>query len=81
MKILYLITALMLLLSANVFAMRCPLDIKKIDAALAQGPTLSSENMARVKQLRAEGESLHKSGKHSESVKKLGEAMQILGIE
>ena len=61
--------------------MHCPLDMKKIDAALAQGPSLSASELARVKTLRAEGEALHKSGKHGESVDKLGEAMRILGIE
>ncbi len=74
-------TVLALMVSTSAFAMHCPLDMKKIDAALAQGPALSSQDMARVKQLRAEGEALHKSGKHGESVQKLGEAMRILGIE
>lgn len=81
MKLTHLIIAATLAMSSNVFAMHCPLDMKKIDAALAQGPSLSSEEMALVKKLRAEGEKLHKAGNHSESVKVLGEAMQILGIE
>jgi hypothetical protein len=34
-----------------------------------------------VKKLRAEGEALHKAGKHQESVNTLGKAMQILGIQ
>lgn len=81
MKLKHLITAVALTVSTSALAMHCPLDMKKIDAALAQGPSLSADDMARVKSLRAEGEALHKSGKHGESVKKLGEAMSILGID
>ena len=81
MKLTHLITALLLTISTTAFAMHCPLDMQKIDAALAQNPPLSAGELAQVKNLRAEGEALHKAGKHSESVKVLGEAMQILGIE
>ena len=52
-----------------------------IDAALAKNPKLSAADMAKVKQLRAEGETAHKAGKHQESVDKLGEAMKILKID
>ena len=81
MKMRHLVAALALTFSAGAFAMQCPLDMKKIDAALAQNPSLSSSEIARVKQLRAEGEELHKSGKHGESVQKLGEAKRMLGID
>lgn len=77
---------LMLLLAALLFcgsalAFHCPMDMKKIDDALAAGPALSAERLAEVKQLRAEGESLHKAGKHQESVDSLAKAMAILGID
>jgi len=81
MKPSHLITALLLTFSTSVFAMHCPLDMQKIDAALAQNPSLSADELAQVKNLRAQGEALHKAGKHSESVNTLSEAMQILGIE
>ena len=81
MKLTHLITAIALTFSTSAFAMHCPLDMKKIDAALAKGTSLSAEDLATVKILRAEGEALHKSGKHGESVQKLGEAMRMLGIE
>lgn len=61
-------------------AFHCPADMKKIDAALEQKPTLSAEKMSEVKKLRAEGEVLHKAGKHQESVDTLAKAMKILGI-
>ena len=81
MKLELLISALAMIVCASAFAMHCPLDMQKIDAALATDPNLSSQQLARVTSLRAEGEALHKAGKHQESVDTLGEAMRILGIE
>jgi hypothetical protein len=70
----------LLLASASVFAMHCPADMKKIDEALGKKPALSAEQMSEVKKFRAEGETLHKAGKHQESVDTLAKAMKILGI-
>jgi len=66
--------------SAAAYAMHCPADMKKIDAALEKKPTLTAEQMTEVKKLRMDGEALHKAGKHQESVDTLGKAMKILGI-
>lgn len=80
MRKLTIITAGLLLTSAAAFAGHCPMDMKAIDAALQQKTDLSTEQMAQVKKLRAEGEAAHKAGNHGESMQKLGEAKQILGI-
>jgi len=80
MKQFALIVALALASSAA-FAFHCPADMKKIDEALAKKPQLSSEQMAEVKKYRAEGETLHKAGKHQESVDTLARAMKILNIK
>jgi len=69
------------LASSAAFAFHCPADMKKIDEALAKNPQLSSEQMAEVKKSRAEGETLHKAGKHQESVDTLARAMKILNIK
>ncbi|MCP5427680.1 MAG: hypothetical protein H6964_10875 [Chromatiaceae bacterium] len=74
-------TALLLLLSGQALAFHCPLDMKKIDQALAENPQLDAEQLAMVKQLRSEGEALHNAGKHQESVDTLGKAMAILQIQ
>lgn len=74
------ILALAALFSGSALAMHCPADMKKIDAALATSPKLTEAQMSEVKQLRADGETLHKAGKHQESVDTLGKAMKILGI-
>jgi hypothetical protein len=67
------------LASSSAMAFHCPEDMKKIDAALPNAK-LSAAQMAEVKKLRAEGEALHKQGKHQESVDTLAKAMKILGI-
>jgi hypothetical protein len=66
--------------SSAALAMHCPADMKAIDEALAKKPTLAAADMAEVTKLRAEGEALHKAGKHQESVDTLARARKILGI-
>jgi hypothetical protein len=72
--------AALMLASASAFAFHCPADMKKIDAALAKNPKLTAKQAADVKKFRADGEALHKAGKHNESVDTLAKAMKILGI-
>ena len=69
-----------LLMASTAFAFHCPADMKKIDEAMAKSPKLTTEQMAEVKKLRAEGETFHKAGKHQESVDTLAKAMKILGV-
>ncbi|WP_349918118.1 hypothetical protein [Aeromonas veronii] len=70
-----------LLFAGSALAFHCPMDMKKIDDALATDPVLSAEQLAEVKQLRAEGEALHKAGKHQESVDTLAKAITLLGLD
>lgn len=82
MKIREIVLALgITLASGSALAFHCPADMKKIDAALAKNPKLSSAQMTEVKKYRAEGESLHKAGKHQQSVDTLAKAMKILNIK
>jgi hypothetical protein len=67
-------------LAGAAWANSCPREMKAIDAALPKAK-LDSKQMAEVKKLRAEGEQLHKAGKHSESMAALGRAKGILGIK
>jgi hypothetical protein len=68
------------LAAAPALAHNCPNEMKAIDAALPKAK-LSDAQSAEVKKLRAEGEQLHKAGKHSESMAALGKAKGILGIK
>ncbi len=74
-----LLTVALLLATSVAFAMHCPADMRKIDEALAQNPQLSEEQLAEVRKYRAEGEELHKAGRHQESVDTLAKALKILG--
>ena len=78
MKRLFLTLALTSFTSI-VLAHNCPNEWKAIDAALPKAK-LDDKQMAEVKKLRAEGEKLHKDGKHSESMATLGKAKKILKI-
>jgi len=80
MKFRSVLAAGALLASGAAFAFHCPADMKKIDEALASSPKLSAEQMAEVKKLRADGEALHKAGKHQESVDTLAKAMKMLNV-
>ena len=73
------LAASLVLASGTALAFHCPRDMKQIDAALPNAK-LSSAQMAEVKQLRADGERLHKAGKHQESVDTLAKAKKMLGI-
>lgn len=76
-----IIAASLALASSAALAFHCPADMKKIDAAMAKNPKLSEAQTADVKKYRAEGEALHKAGKHQESVDTLAKAMKILDIK
>lgn len=73
------IAAALALVSGSALAFHCPADMKAIDEALPKAK-LSEAQAAEVKKLRAEGETLHKAGKHQESVDTLAKARKILKI-
>ena len=79
MKKLLTAIALSAFLSGTAFAASCPMQVKKIDDALASS-TASAEVKAQAQALRDEGEALHTAGNHAESVAKLAEAQTLLGI-
>jgi len=80
-KRLFAAALLATMVASPAFAFHCPADMAKIDAALANNPPLSAEQLSEVTKLRTEGEALHNAGNHAESVKVLGEAMAILDIK
>ncbi len=80
MKRLLVAAVLTAALAAPALAFHCPKDMAEIDAALAQNPQITAEQLAEVTKLRAQGEALHNSGKHQEAVDALAQAKEILGI-
>ena len=75
-----LVASLFALTSSVAFAGSCPKHMKAIDAALPNAK-LTDAQMADVKKYRAEGETLHKAGNHSDSLATLAKAEKILGIK
>ena len=67
--------------AGSAYAFHCPADMAKIDAALAKNPKLTEAQLAEVKKQRADGETLHKAGKHQESVDTLAKAMKTLNVQ
>jgi hypothetical protein len=76
-----LATLATMLFAGAAFAFHCPIDMKKIDEALAKNPKISEAQMQEVKKYREEGEAFHKAGKHHEAVDTLAKAMKILDIK
>jgi hypothetical protein len=67
--------------AGTAFAGSCPTVMKKIDDAMAKSPKLTAAQADEVKKYRAEGETLHKAGKHTESIDTLAKATKILDIK
>ena len=70
-----------MLAAGTAFAGHCPQEMKKIDDAMAKNPKLSATQMADVKKMRMEGDTLHKAGKHTESLAELEKAKKILDVK
>ena len=68
-----------MLFAGAALAFHCPQEMKKIDDALAKNPKLTDAQMAQVKKDRADGEALHKAGKHQESLDARVRAEKTLG--
>ncbi|OCP17629.1 MULTISPECIES: hypothetical protein [unclassified Ensifer] len=73
------IALLLALVPATALASQCPTLMAAIDAALPTA-SLSDADMAKVKELRQQGEDQHKAGDHAASEATLGEAKKLLGI-
>ncbi len=70
-----------MLAAGTAFAGHCPQEMKKIDDAMAKSPKLSATQMTDVQKLRADGEAMHKAGKHAESLDSLEKAKKILDVK
>lgn len=75
-----LLGVMLALSMGSAFAHGCPGEMKAIDAKLPSATSLVEAQMSKVKDLRAQGEELHKQGKHSESMAALAEAKKLLGL-
>jgi hypothetical protein len=69
------------MLASPAMAESCPTIMEKIDAALENNPNLTAEQAAEVERLYEQGEDLHDTGNHEQSMESLQQAMSILGIQ
>jgi hypothetical protein len=76
-----LLAAMLAALPEQALAHGCPGEMYKIDKALAAKPKPDPETLKKVRELRAEGERLHKENKHGESMLVLGSAKRLLKID
>ena len=76
----FAVTVVLAAFASLAWANNCPNEVKAIDAALPKAK-LDAKQQAEVKKLCDDGESLHKAGKHSESMAALNKAKGILGIK
>ncbi|UTW50844.1 hypothetical protein KFF05_12975 [bacterium SCSIO 12827] len=77
-KLILSAVAALLLATSPAYAGHCPKDVKHVKEALAKS-SASAENKAKAQALMAEGDAMHKAGKHGESLKALHEALHLLG--
>ncbi len=75
------VAAVLTMLAGPALAFQCPLDVKKIDAALAANTTLSAADRTQVTELRDKGDVQHRAGQHKNAVETLAKAKGILGIQ
>ncbi|MFC2973432.1 hypothetical protein ACFOJE_14595 [Azotobacter bryophylli] len=66
------------LLSLPLLAAQYPPQMAEIDQMLSSDPPRDAATLAKVRQLRAEGEKLHEAGKEGQAQKTLGLALKIL---
>ena len=79
MKKIVLASIVALGLASPAFANHCPMDMKKIEAAMKS--TMADEaTKKKVMDLYNKGKAEHEAGNHEASMKDLGDAMKLLGI-
>ncbi len=81
MKSILVAAAEIVAIASPAFDKHCPKDVKIIDQAMSTATGLSETQMTEIKSLRNIGDSLHKRGKHGESIKVLHVATSLLGVE
>ena len=69
-----------ILTAGGAMAGQCPVNVKAIDAALQSNMQYTSAQKEEAMALRDQGDALHKSGMHADSMAALTKAKKILGI-
>ena len=67
--------------TSTALSFSCPDNIASFDKAVASGPSVSAEVLARAIKLRNQAEVQHKSGNHGGSIESINEALDLIGAE
>ncbi len=81
MKCILVAAAVIVAMASPALAKHCPKDVMIIDQSMSKAMGLSETQMTEIKSLRNIGDSLHKRGRHGESIKVLHQAANLLGVE
>jgi hypothetical protein len=74
----FIVAAVLVGFAAPALAGHCPVDVKKLEAAM---PNLKGAELALAKEAAAKGAELHAAGKHGESLKVMHAALKKLGLD
>ena len=66
---------------SSALSFSCPVNIASFDKAVASGPKVSAEVLARSIKLRNKAEEQHKAGDHGGSIESINEALDLIGAE
>jgi len=78
MKKILIAASVTMVLAAPALANSCPILMNEIDLAMASETHADPQVLKQIQDLRAEGEALHKAGKHAQAVEKLEHALELI---
>ena len=67
--------------TSTALSFSCPVNIASFDKAVAAGPKVSAEVLARAVKYRNKAEEQHKAGNHGGSIESINEALDLIGAE
>ncbi|MEH6631357.1 MAG: hypothetical protein V7776_11040 [Halopseudomonas aestusnigri] len=67
--------------SSAALAYSCPTNIAAFDAAVAEGPNVSAEDLGHAVELRNKSEAKHIAGDHGGSIELINQALDLIGAE
>jgi hypothetical protein len=77
-----LLAALVVLMGTSVaLSFSCPIDIASFDKAVAAGPKVAAEVLAKSIKLRNKAERQHQAGDHGGSIESINMALDLIGAE
>ncbi len=67
--------------TSTALSFSCPVNIASFDKAVAAGPKVTAEGLARAIKHRNKAEEQHMAGDHGGSIESINEALDLIGAE